>query len=157
LGSGAGQMVPGLESSEVSTDRIWRFSLPTNFARAFRKPLRNAPNVRTYLYAKCTRIALRDGGASVEALDVVPIKGKWFRVRARQYVLAAGGLEVPRLLLASNDYQKNGIGNDRDLVGRFYLSHLSGDLGEVVFTPLARPIVWNYEKTVDRVYCRRSI
>ena len=38
-------------------------------------------------------------------------------------VLAAGGIENPRLLLASNDVRPAGIGNERDLVGRFFMDH----------------------------------
>jgi choline dehydrogenase-like flavoprotein len=35
-------------------------------------------------------------------------------------VLAAGGMENARLLLASNDVMKTGVGNQNDLVGRFF-------------------------------------
>ena len=35
-------------------------------------------------------------------------------------MLACGGMENARLLLASNDVMKAGIGNQNDLVGRFF-------------------------------------
>jgi choline dehydrogenase-like flavoprotein len=38
--------------------------------------------------------------------------------------LAAGGIENARLLLLSNKVQKNGLGNENDLVGRFFMEHL---------------------------------
>jgi choline dehydrogenase-like flavoprotein len=44
-------------------------------------------------------------------------------------VLALGGLEVPRLLLASNTTHRAGLGNQHDLVGRFFMEHLSHDTG----------------------------
>lgn len=51
--------------------------------------------------------------------------GEEFELRARNYVLAAGGLGSPRLLLASrNDAWPNGIGNQNDLVGRNLMFHL---------------------------------
>ena len=40
------------------------------------------------------------------------------RARARRFVLATGGLEVPRVLLTSNDRRPAGIGNEHDQVGR---------------------------------------
>ena len=42
-------------------------------------------------------------------------------------VLAAGGLENPRLLLASTARRSAGIGNEHDLVGRFYMDHPRGE------------------------------
>ena len=44
-------------------------------------------------------------------------------VRAKLYILAAGAIETPRLLLVSNKIQKAGIGNQHDLVGRFFMEH----------------------------------
>jgi choline dehydrogenase-like flavoprotein len=46
-----------------------------------------------------------------------------FAVEASVYVLAAGGLENPRLLLASTNRSQAGVGNAHDLVGRFYMDH----------------------------------
>ena len=151
------EMIPGLESSDVRTDGLWRFSLPTNFAKAFGDDLRRSRNIRVYLHANCLRICTVQKGTAVDHLEIASSKDKRFEIRARQYVLATGGLEVTRLLLVSDDVHTKGIGNDRDLVGRFYLSHMAGDLGEVLFTPKGARVVWNYEKTVDDVYCRRSI
>jgi choline dehydrogenase-like flavoprotein len=54
---------------------------------------------------------------------VSTLGGKEFSVRARTYVLAVGGIEVPRLLLLSNRTHKDGLGNQHDLVGRFFMEH----------------------------------
>jgi choline dehydrogenase-like flavoprotein len=47
-------------------------------------------------------------------------------------VLAAGGLENPRLLLASRSVMPAGIGNDHDLVGRFFMEHPHGRGGRLI-------------------------
>jgi peptidoglycan/xylan/chitin deacetylase (PgdA/CDA1 family) len=44
-------------------------------------------------------------------------------VRAKHYVLAAGGTENPRLLLLSNHVASRGLGNEHDLVGRYFMEH----------------------------------
>jgi choline dehydrogenase-like flavoprotein len=53
-------------------------------------------------------------------------------VRARLVVLAAGGIENPRLLLLSRGVHRAGLGNDRDLVGRFFAERLSARTGFIV-------------------------
>ncbi len=151
------EMVPGFESEDVRTDRLWRFSLPTDFGKAFIDALKRSPNVKVYLHANCLKIRTQQNGVSVDHLEVAASENKRFTLRAQQYVLATGGLEVTRLLLVSNDVHPNGIGNDRDLVGRFYISHMTGDLGEVLFAPKGGQVVWNYERAKDDVYCRRTI
>jgi choline dehydrogenase-like flavoprotein len=149
--------IPGFESPVVRTDRLWRFSLPTDFAQAFGNDLRKSVNVTVYLHANCLKICTQQNGTVVSHVELASSPNKGFRAKARRYVLAAGGLEVTRLLLNSDDIHKNGIGNTRDLLGRFYLSHITGDLGEVSFTPKGGQVIWDYEKSSDGVYCRRSI
>jgi choline dehydrogenase-like flavoprotein len=46
-------------------------------------------------------------------------------------VLACGGLENPRLLLVSRSRQPMGLGNDQDLVGRYFMEHPRAILGTV--------------------------
>jgi choline dehydrogenase-like flavoprotein len=150
------EMIPGFHSNDVCTDRLWRFSPPTHFGKTFIGALKQCRNISVYLHSNCLRIRLHKNGGSVDHLQVVSA-GKIVSVKAQHYVLATGGLEATRLLLVSNDVHRGGIGNDRDLVGRFYLSHMTGDVGEVLFTPKGGHVLWNYERTNDGVYCRRTI
>ena len=74
------------------------------------------------------------------------------------YVLAAGGLENPRLLLSSRDVHTRGIGNSNDLVGRYYMSHLMGEAAK--FSVVDRDTValrYGLVKDKSGVYCRRRI
>lgn len=63
-------------------------------------------------------VALRGSGQSISHLEAVR-DGQSFRLTAKRYVLAAGALGSPRLLLASasEDWPK-GCANETDLVGR---------------------------------------
>ena len=58
------------------------------------------------------------------------------RIVAGCYALACGGIENARLLLASTRGAANGVGNEHDLVGRFFMDHPFYWGGELV---LARP------------------
>ncbi len=56
-------------------------------------------------------------------------------VAARIFVLATGGIENARLLLASNNVQAAGLGNANDLVGRYFMDHPRMMCGKVRFRP----------------------
>ncbi len=53
--------------------------------------------------------------------------------QADRIVLAAGGLENPRILLNCNSQMAAGIGNQNDLVGRFFAEHPHHFVGQIVF------------------------
>lgn len=57
----------------------------------------------------CVRVRSRDG---VEA-----------DIRARYVVLAAGGIENARILLLSKETCSSGLGNEKDVVGRYFMNH----------------------------------
>ncbi len=49
--------------------------------------------------------------------------GSQLEFTARIFILAGGGIENARLLLASNRQMTRGIGNHHDLVGRYFMDH----------------------------------
>lgn len=62
------------------------------------------------------------------------------RIDARVFIISAGALETPRLLLNSRSRHSRGIGNDRDLVGRHLMDHPTGPFSMVRFdSPLRAP------------------
>lgn len=150
------QLVPGYRQEEVLTDQLWRFSVPTDFGKKYTEELRVSANITVYLHANALQMVCTEAGRSVHALECASAPGRTFQIRANDFILAAGGLEVARLLLLSKNVSPNGIGNDRDLVGRFYSSHITGNCGDLRFAAGTRPI-WGYENARDGVYCRRTL
>lgn len=102
------------------------------FGQAYGPDLRSAPRVTVYLHANAFDFEAGEDGAAVTELTVKTLSGSSFQVRARIYVLAAGGIENARLLLASGKEDGNGLGNSRDLVGRFLMVHLIYPGGVIV-------------------------
>ena len=87
--------------------------------------LKRATNIKPLLHANITAIRLSPDARRVEKLEGATLgsnggAGNRFTVKPRFVVLAAGGMENARLLLASNDVMKTGVGNQNDLVGRFF-------------------------------------
>jgi choline dehydrogenase-like flavoprotein len=79
------------------------------------------------------------------------------RVEARHYVIACGGLETTRLLLASRAVMPHGIGNHSDQLGRFYMGHISGKIADVVFDTPSGETAYAYERDADGVYVRHRL
>lgn len=93
-----------------------------SFNALYADEVERAPSVTTYLHANVTEVRLADDHGTVASVAVRTTTGA-FTVRARAFVLAAGGIENPRILLASNAQQPAGVGNGNDLVGRYFLEH----------------------------------
>ena len=148
-------LIAGFESTVVSTNTIERFSRPTDFARAYGAQLAASRNIRVLLHANVTGLKTRENGREIECVDIRSLSGKRFIARAKRYVLATGGLEVPRLLLASNDRFPKGIGNANDLVGRYYMCHVAGTLGTLNLKVPLSAVSHGYDVLPDGIYCRR--
>jgi choline dehydrogenase-like flavoprotein len=81
------------------------------------------------LNATVTHIDTNEAGNAFQSLEITTIDGVRSRVRAKVAVLAASGIENPRILLASNRQHRNGVGNRHDMVGRFLMDHPSARFG----------------------------
>jgi choline dehydrogenase-like flavoprotein len=157
LGGVAPPMVRGFQSEVVRTDGLERFSCPTNFGRRYERRLRVAPDIQVLLGANCTGLRLQADGRSVREVAVATLAGRRFRVAARATVLAMGGLETARLLLASRDVAPQGVGNEHDVVGRYYMCHIAGNVGTLVFNGRPQDVRHGYEVTPEGIYCRRRL
>ncbi|TCV97627.1 choline dehydrogenase-like flavoprotein [Luteibacter rhizovicinus] len=104
---------------------------PILFGNAYREELERATNITVLLHANLLELKSDEGAASINEAAIGTLDGRRGTVRARHYVLASGGIENARLLLLSDSVAKNGLGNDHDLVGRFFMDHPSGSLGTV--------------------------
>ena len=108
---------------------------PTQFGSRYREDLARAEDVAVYLYANATRLETNEAGSRVEQIRVATLSGNRFTVAARYVVLSTGGIENARLLLLSNGVQKNGLGNEHDLVGRFFMDHSGrSNSGQMIVT-----------------------
>lgn len=157
LKDGAEPTIPGLGDDIWLQDRLWRFSLPTDYGTEFGERLRNADNVRIILHANVLKLHTEASGQRIERVEASSLKDNRFTVKAGTVILAAGGLESTRLLMVSDDVHTNGLGNAHDQLGRYYLSHISGDLGEIRFEPRDRRVIWQYQKARDGVYVKRNL
>lgn len=111
---------------------IFQHSPETDFAERYGARVLEAANVTTILYANLTQIRLDADSQRVGELQVATLTGRHFTVRPKAVVLAAGGIENARLLLASRVDRPSGLGNEFDLVGRCFMEHLHVIIGHLL-------------------------
>lgn len=113
---------------------LFQNSTPTRFGEAYRQQLDASKNVRVVLHATALGIELHPDGKTVREVELGTLSGKRLVAAAKRYVVALGGIENPRLLLNSNSVQRTGVGNSRDLVGRYFMEHPIMPIGELLLT-----------------------
>ena len=98
----------------------WR---PKRFGFDHKKEMLHSRNIRLVTHANAIEIAPNRSQTSIEEVRVATLTGLRGAVKARAYVIATGGIENCRLLLASTSRSPDGVGNQNDLVGRYFMEH----------------------------------
>jgi choline dehydrogenase-like flavoprotein len=101
---------------------VWQRE-PLRLAREFLSELTQSELIDAVLGANATEIVLDETHERVKSIVFRSLEGSQCELEAEHFVLAVGGTESARLLLASNRQLPTGIGNENDLVGRFYANH----------------------------------
>jgi len=150
-------LVPGFADGDTVASTLERWSLPTNFGREYRSVLKQSARVRALTGLTCTRIVCRKGNQEVDLLSCRSLDGKHIQVRARAYVLACGGLETTRLLLASPGPGERSLGDHSGHLGSWYMGHVEGVIANVRFNTAPKSTIFGYERDIDGTYIRRRL
>jgi choline dehydrogenase-like flavoprotein len=122
----AGAPVPDFDPAEITTP-VWTFDQRFNrFAFESCRDLEDDPRCQIVLHATVTAMTAAETGRTVERVEARSLGSARLTVRAKAFVLAAGGIENPRLLLAS------GIGDRHGQVGRYFMEHPHARGGRIV-------------------------
>jgi choline dehydrogenase-like flavoprotein len=113
----------GVDGERIRT-YAFHYSPPTRFGDLYRNDLARATNIVVYLGANAVDLDTATPPVQLRAVRVASLSGSRFRVKARLFILAAGGIENARLLLLANSVEHAGLGNSRDQVGRYFMEHL---------------------------------
>jgi len=111
------------------TDEIFHVHIQ-DFGRRYRERLERSRTIDLVLHAPVTRVRLE--GAACTAVEIRTLDGHDLAIRADRFVLAAGGVENPRLLLLSAAESAGVPGNAGGLVGRYFADHAFVDPGTLV-------------------------
>ena len=111
------------------------------------------PRVATLLDTRLIDMDLAADG-SVAAL-VAEHNGAHIRLRARHYVLAMGGLEIPRFLLDVQRRLPGAFGSVDGPLGRYYMGHTTGSIAEIVLADPAQVVDLDFIRDEHDTYIRR--
>lgn len=124
--------IPSFDPDKILA-RTWQMSPPTRFGTRYRDELEKARNIAVYLYATVTELETGKGASRVRTARIRTLDGKSGIAHAKYFVVACGGIENARLLLLSNRMAPNGLGNQNDLVGRFYMDQLRVEYAAIAY------------------------
>lgn len=148
-------IIPGWPGGDIGETALERWSLPTNFGRLYGSRLDRSRLLTLATKLTCTEIVCRPDGHSVDHLAARTLEGNEVQIRAKRYVIAAGGLGSTRLLFASNRHHPGGIGNHSGHLGRWYMGHLAAIISRAHFTTPPEQTTWDYERDPEGAYVRR--
>jgi len=143
------------QPATITDRKLLRYSCPTDFGKAYRATLRKSPHIRAFYHANVLRLHTDSLKESITTAVVASSPGREFRVQARFFVLAAGGLETTRLLLMTRRAAQTTMGGV--VLGHYYMTHLDGCVGRLRFLGPAPKGAYSYERSRDGIYCRRLI
>ena len=129
------------DAAEDLVPRLFRFSRPiTRFGEKYGAELNAAENNRVYVNANLVDLRLDTSRRMVsEAVFRSYHRDEPFSVKARLFVLSLGGIENARALLNADSEIDGGLGNEHDLVGRYFLEHPHAPAGKAV---MRAPLTW---------------
>ena len=105
---------------------------PFNAARYLDRAAGQYGNLRVLTGSTVVELREHEHARSVAGAIVARSDGGSERIDADHFVIAAGGIETPRLLLASTAVRPEGIGNDRGVVGRYLATHPKANMATLV-------------------------
>lgn len=140
---GLGSVPPGLDvlardgltalpfKGETVITRLHELGPAHVFTVDLRRAIERSRNVTAVVHSTVTALEAEVDEMRVSVARIRCLRGSWFSVRARFFILAMGAIENARLLLLSGQGKANCFGNGFENVGRFFMDHqyiLSGML-----------------------------
>ena len=113
--------------------RIYQLTKATRYGALNARAFEDMRGVSIVVNAVVTELHAHAARDRISYLAGSTLSGRKLRIDATHFVLAAGGIENPRLLLDSRSKYPNGIGNQNDLVGRYFMEHPLFSAADITF------------------------
>jgi hypothetical protein len=88
-------------------------------------------------------VITNDKGNHIEKVLAKDPRGESIEIFAKNFVIASGALETPRLLLNSRRWNNRGVGNNFRMVGCFLMDHPMGSLSQIKLHKIQKAPLYN--------------
>ncbi len=142
-----------VSGDSIRADLLERWSNQPRIVQAYRPFIELSNNISVHLDS--TVIDIDIDGSSGRASVVVSGSLGPIKIAAESIVIAAGGLESTRLLLAAQRSRPNLFGGLDGPLGRYYMGHLSGKVSTIKFAKPSMAADFDYRLDESGHYVRR--
>jgi choline dehydrogenase-like flavoprotein len=124
--------IPGLAPvlEDFRVDRLERWSMQAKVGKVHSREIQLSRNLTLCLLATAVNFKF-DSDNAVQSILLRGPDGAQAEIKARDVVLAAGGLENTRLMLAMRRESPRRFGDPDGPLGRYYMGHLTGSLASI--------------------------
>lgn len=143
-----------ISNADFQFSRIERWSARPRVGANYARRLRDSRTIDLRLQATVVGLDHAEDGR-VRSIRVRNLAGNEVCISPRFVILAAGGLENTRLLLATQREQPNSFGGQDGPLGRYYMGHLYGLAAEIIIHSSALDNGIEYFPSQDQHYVRR--
>ena len=143
-----------IQSDGLRLDALERWCAQNDMGQVHGDRVKAHPNITLALDTTITRVLVDASTATVSGLEAHGLGGR-HTVLARRYVIAAGGLETARLLLASRLDQPDLFGGPGGALGRYYMGHAFGSIASLQFLKPGDDARFDFHKDASGRYVRR--
>lgn len=158
LDSGGGPFVSDLPDwqglGELRMSQLERWARQPQVGPRLASAVAAHPNIGLLCDTTVVSIVFDDAGGRVQALTALH-GGRTTVIRGDRYVLASGGMETLRLLLAAQQVLPHAFGGIDGPLGRYYMGHATGSIANVVLDDPADFDALDFVRDAYDTYTRR--
>ena len=118
-----------------------------HYRKTHKLSISNSDNIECYYNANLVDVKLNKSLNNVDSIYIQDYNNKQYKIKSKIFILATGGIENARLMLNFNKENKSGIGNDNNLVGRYFTDHPHYNVGSFLLKNGTSSYFKNNERT----------
>jgi choline dehydrogenase-like flavoprotein len=140
--------------SDVTAEFVERWATESRVILVHRDHLLKSERIKVALNSTVVDLDLGADGGSVQGVAVATPTGN-VAVRARLIILATGGVETTRLLLAVQRHWPDHFAGAGGPLGRYYMGHISGKIASIALNDPASIADYDFVLDTNGAYYRR--